>query len=251
MVIMYGGFYSMALDIARSQLQISHSVCEELNPIFKRVQQTFAVCQPNFLPDFSLFFVVDGHENDRAAKMFSSYFESLLATNLKNIDSNVERAINETVGQIEDRLRYLDGRNTVVSLSALLFDSNRASYYVITIGNCNAARFDRLKAFQGEMLSAPQNSGVSSFAKNSFWDSDTLDKNQLIEPKISEFEVGSHDILIATSGLWQFSSLKGNAASLAKDSGKSLTSKCRNLVDIALENGCQENISAILLSFHR
>ena len=243
---MYGGFYSMALDIARSQLQISHSVCEELNPIFKRVQQTFAVCQPNFLPDFSLYFVVDGHENDRAAKMFSSYFESLLANNLKITNSNVERAINETVGQIEDRLRYLDGRNTVVSLCAVLFDSNRASYYVITIGNCNAARFDRLKAFQGEMLSTTQNSGA-----NSFWDTETVDKNQLIQPTISEFEAGTHDILIATSGLWQFSSLKGNADSLTKDSGKSLTSKCRNLVDIALENGCQENIAAILLSFHR
>ena len=245
---------------------------EKYNPYMEDIELTL----PNFINNKSqhLFGIFDGHGGDSSAKMTKEFFPKFLQKSLKDNPINIEHCMELSFKKIEEKAKELNYLLVGNTATIILINIINHSIHCANVGDSSCMIVNKEHAFkisyddkcsdenekkriekEGGFIIDNRLNNVLAISR-SIGDFDQKGKGLIAIPHIHKHNIHKKDkfLVVASDGIWDVvnqeilfdisKEILDNTSVLNKS--EALVNK---LVDFAVENGSQDNISCVVVYF--
>ncbi len=262
--------------IKKEELKISYSSKLYQNEKYNEYMEDIELTMPNFINDKSqyLFGIFDGHGGDSCAKMTKEFFPKFLQKSIKDNPINIEHCMELTFKKIEQKAKELNYVLVGNTATIILINTNHHIIHCANVGDSSCMIVNKDHAFKisyddkcsdenekkriekegGNIINNRLNNVLA--VSRSIGDFDQKGKGLIAIPHIHKHNIHKKDkfLVVASDGIWdvvnqeilfEFSKEILDNSSIINKS-EALVNK---LVDFAVENGSQDNISCVVVYF--
>lgn len=261
---------------SKGETHISYFERTEKNEKYNLYMEDIVLTMPNFTNDKSkyLFGIFDGHGGDSSAKLTKELLPKFLQNNLKDNPINIEHCMELSFKNMDQKAKENNFEKVGNTATLILINTHNHIVYCSNVGDStcmivkkdNAVKLSyddkcsdekekkRIEKDGGQVIEDRLNNILA--ISRSIGDFDQKGKGLISTPHFHKHNITKKDkfIVLASDGVWDI--VNGQILyTLSREvlDNSSIINKseslCNKLVDYAIQNGSQDNISCVVVYF--